>query len=219
MEKLTTLHKRILSALVLGPLTLWIIYLGGYPFLGFIVLGSLLSLYEFYGMERQGKKFLPMMVLWTIYTLICAAAFIQLRLNFADGLYLVLAVMVTVWACDIGAYVVGKNVGGPKLVPVLSPKKTWSGLIGGMICSGLTLMLLDMWHDSFSVHHVFVFLTGVILGAVGQAGDLLISSIKRRVGVKDTGHIIPGHGGVLDRIDSLLLVVPVFLVLYMVFLV
>lgn len=218
MGSLSTLHKRVLSALVLGPLTLWIIYLGGYPFLGFIILGSLLSLYEFYGMERQGRKFLPMMAVWTVYTLICAAAFLQLRLNFADGLYLVLAVMVTVWACDIGAYVVGKNVGGPKLVPVLSPKKTWSGLIGGMICSGLTLMALDMWHDSFSVHHIFVFLTGVVLGAVGQAGDLLISSIKRRVGVKDTGHIIPGHGGVLDRIDSLLLVVPVFLVLYMVWL-
>ena len=219
MGPLSTLHKRVLSALVLGPLTLWIIYLGGYPFLGFIILGGLLSLYEFYGMERQGRKFLPMMAVWMVYTLICAAAFLQLRLNFADGLYLVLAVMVTVWACDIGAYVVGKNVGGPKLVPVLSPKKTWSGLIGGMICSGLTLMFLDMWHDSFSVHHIFVFLTGVILGAVGQAGDLLISSIKRRVGVKDTGHIIPGHGGVLDRIDSLLLVVPVFLVLYMVWLV
>lgn len=219
MGSLTTLHKRILSALVLGPLTLWIIYLGGYPFIGFILLGAALSLYEFYGMERQGQKFLPMMAVWTAYTLICAAAFIHLRLDFSDGLYLVLAVMVTVWACDIGAYVTGKNIGGPKLAPALSPKKTWSGLIGGITCSGLTLMGLDLWHDSFPVHSALIFLTGFILGAVGQAGDLLISSIKRRVGVKDTGHIIPGHGGLLDRIDSLLLVVPVFLVLYKVWLV
>lgn len=214
MGSLTTLHKRILSALVLGPLTVGIIYLGGYPFLALILLGAALSLYEFYGMERQGKKILPMMAVWAVYTLICAAAFIHLRLHFADGLYLVLAVMVTVWACDIGAYVVGKNIGGPKLVPVLSPKKTWSGLIGGMVCSGLTLMALDLWHDSFPVPALLVFLSGFFLGAVGQAGDLLISSIKRRVGVKDTGHLIPGHGGLLDRIDSLLLVVPVFLILY-----
>ncbi|MGZ9098001.1 MAG: phosphatidate cytidylyltransferase [Micavibrio sp.] len=216
--KLSTLHKRILSALVLGPLTLLVIFFGGLPFTALIAVGALLSLYEFYTMERQGKIFTRMMPFWIVYVAVCAVSFLQLRLGFANGLYLVLAVMLTVWACDIGAYVVGKALGGPKMTPILSPKKTWSGLIGGMVCSGLTLMGFDLWQNIFTGHPVMVFAAGCFLGAVGQAGDLLISAIKRRVGVKDTGQLIPGHGGLLDRIDSLLLVTPVFFVICMVWL-
>lgn len=209
---LSTLQKRVLSAAIAGPVTLAIIILGGFPFLGFIAVGAAVSLYEFMQMERKDPHFLRNMPLWVIYTLLCAYAFIQLRLEFPFGLFLVLALMLTVWACDIGAYFTGKTIGGPKMAPTLSPNKTWAGLIGGMICSGLILAAFDLVKDIFSAHVIVIFLTGCVLGAVGQAGDLLISSIKRRVGVKDTGQILPGHGGLLDRIDSLLLVTPVFLI-------
>lgn len=205
------LQKRILSALILGPLVLTLIIMGGTPYLAFVAIGSGISLYELYKMEQQGNHLVRNVALETIYIAICAAAFVQLRLGYENGLYLMLAVMLTVWASDTGAYMAGKSIGGPKMCPRLSPNKTWAGLIGGMLASGLTLMLFDLAKDISSAHSIVIFLTGFVLGAVGQAGDLLISSVKRRVGVKDTGHIIPGHGGILDRIDALLLVVPTFL--------
>lgn len=198
--------------MIAGPVTLLIIIYGNWPFLGLIAGGAVISLFEFMQMERKDPHFLRNMPLWCVYTLLCAYSFIHLRLEFESGLFLVLALMLTVWACDTGAYFSGKSIGGPKMAPKLSPNKTWAGLIGGMVCSGLILMAFDLGKDIFAAHPAIVFLTGFVLGAVGQVGDVLISSIKRRVGVKDTGHILPGHGGLLDRIDSLLLVTPVFLI-------
>lgn len=219
MGPLSTLQKRILSAAVLGPLTIGLIILGGVPFYGLIAVGAIISLYEFHGMEKRGAHPRRNMLLWIFYISICAYAFITLRAGFPTGLHLVMAVMLTVWASDIGAYFTGKAIGGPKLAPQLSPKKTWAGLVGGMVCSGLTLLIYGVLAKSvFWAHPAILFISGFGFGAVGQAGDLLISAVKRRVGVKDTGHIIPGHGGLLDRIDSLLLVVPVFLAAFVVWL-
>lgn len=213
------LQKRILSSVIAAPATLGVIIYGGWPFLIFIAAGVAISICEFFGMERKGKNLWLHMVFWCAYVLICGAAFIQIRMSLDSGVFLVFALFLTVWACDIGAYVCGKTVGGPKMAPRLSPNKTWAGLIGGMISSGVVLCTLDYVsfisfdRDIFMPHIAFVFIVGCFLGAVGQAGDLLVSSVKRRVGVKDTGHFLPGHGGFLDRIDSLLLVTPVFLVL------
>jgi phosphatidate cytidylyltransferase len=216
---LSTLQKRVLSAAIAGPATLAIMVYGGWPFLMFIAIGAAISLYEFFGMERLGGHVLRNMALWSLYIFLCAYAFIQLRMmQVPSGLFLVLALMLTVWACDIGAYFTGKKIGGPKMAPVISPNKTWAGLAGGMICSGLTLLTFDLWRHIFTAPAALIFSTGFALGAVGQAGDLLISMLKRRVGVKDTGHILPGHGGLLDRIDSLLLVTPVFMVAVMLWL-
>lgn len=214
MSQLTSLQKRILSALVLGPLTIALIVLGGIPYTILIAVGAVISIQEFFMMERAGKNGVALhMAGWVSYIVLCALSFLMLRLAFADGLFLVLALMLLVWSCDIGAYFTGKAIGGPKMAPRISPNKTWAGLIGGMLSSGLVLTVFDCWRDIFSAPIGFVFLTGFVLGAVGQAGDLMISMLKRRVGVKDTGHIIPGHGGLLDRIDSLLLVTPIFLLL------
>ncbi len=193
-------------------MTLVVIIYGGWPFLALVAAGTAISLFEFAQMERKGAYFARNMPVWVVYTLLCAYAFIQLRLEFPSGLFLVLALMLTVWACDIGAYFTGRRIGGPKMAPTISPNKTWAGLIGGMISSGLVLALFDLGKDIFAASPAIVFLTGCALGVVGQAGDLLISAIKRRIGVKDTGSILPGHGGLLDRIDSLLLVTPVFLI-------
>lgn len=120
---------------------------------------------------------------------------------------LVLWVLLIVWATDIGGYFAGKGIGGPKLAPKISPKKTWAGLLGGMALSvsvGLVLMVLSPFGLSFV--QVILFSAGFAIWS--QVGDLLESGVKRSFGVKDSGGLIPGHGGLLDRVDGLVFVAP-----------
>ena len=194
----------------MAPIFLGLIYLGGIPFAILIAVAAGISIYEWVRMARRGKHFLLDMLIGVIYLLIANLSFVVLRLHFPEGLYLVIALILAVWASDIGAYFTGKTFKGPKMSPVTSPNKTWSGLIGGMLCSGVVLSVFEICANIFSAHVIVVFLTGFAFGGVGQIGDLFISAMKRRVGVKDTGTLIPGHGGLLDRIDSLLLVSPAF---------
>jgi phosphatidate cytidylyltransferase len=115
---------------------------------------------------------------------------------------LVLWVFVVTWATDTLAYVAGRAIGGPKLAPRISPNKTWAGLFGGVAGAALGGWLLASW---FEMALLFLWLGGP-MGAVAQAGDLYESWVKRRAGVKDSGTLLPGHGGVLDRLDGLLAV-------------
>ena len=111
--------------------------------------------------------------------------------------------LLIVWLTDIGAYFAGRALGGPKLAPRVSPKKTWSGAIGGLLCALGGAALLGHWlHAPL---WPLLLWTG-LLSILGQMGDLTESALKRHFGVKDSGQIIPGHGGVLDRLDSLLFV-------------
>ena len=113
---------------------------------------------------------------------------------------LVFWVFAVTWATDIFAYFAGRGIGGPKLAPRISPNKTWAGLIGGMIGAGLCAWLLATW---FEMEWFFLWM-GAPMGLVAQIGDLYESWEKRRAGVKDSGALLPGHGGVLDRLDGLL---------------
>ncbi|MGE0179394.1 MAG: phosphatidate cytidylyltransferase [Sphingomonas sp.] len=113
---------------------------------------------------------------------------------------IVLWVFFVTWATDILAYFAGRAIGGPKLAPRISPNKTWAGLIGGMIGAGLVGYATATW---FEMEPLFLWL-GAPLGAIAQAGDLYESWEKRRAGIKDSGRMLPGHGGVLDRLDGLL---------------
>ncbi len=123
------------------------------------------------------------------------------------GLSLFLFTMLAVWATDVGAYAAGRTIGGPKLAPRISPKKTWAGLIGGMVSSALVGWGVAA---AFAAQRpALALLVGGLLAVVGQAGDLFESAVKRRFDVKDSGHLIPGHGGILDRIDGLLVAAPV----------
>jgi len=115
---------------------------------------------------------------------------------------LVLWVFAVTWATDILAYFAGRAIGGPKLAPGISPNKTWAGLIGGMVGAGLFGWLVATW---FEMEPIFLW-AGALMGAIAQAGDLYESWVKRRAGVKDSGTMLPGHGGVLDRLDGLLAV-------------
>jgi len=118
-------------------------------------------------------------------------------LGFLAALFLLLAV----WATDTGAYFAGRLIGGPKLLPRISPNKTWSGLAGGIIAGGLVGLVLALVRLELSVGYMMV--AGALLGVVSQAGDLLESALKREYGVKDASTLIPGHGGFMDRIDGL----------------
>ncbi len=115
---------------------------------------------------------------------------------------LVFWVFLVTWATDILAYFAGRAIGGPKLAPRISPNKTWAGLAGGVMGAGLFGWLVAWWFEMEPLFHWL----GFLMGAVAQAGDLLESWVKRRCEVKDSGRLLPGHGGVLDRLDGLLAV-------------
>lgn len=125
----------------------------------------------------------------------------------ADGLTTLLFAMLIVWLTDSGAYIIGKQIGKHKLAPRISPNKTWEGSIGGTVAATIILAVY-LWF--FPVGYSWVVMVGLtlILSIIGQFGDLIESALKRFYGVKDSGKILPGHGGILDRFDSMLLVMP-----------
>jgi phosphatidate cytidylyltransferase len=137
--------------------------------------------------------------------------------NTAGALVVILPVLLT-WASDIGAYVAGRTVGGPKLIPSVSPGKTIAGAIGGVVLTvGVCVayvhwLLRPLAELAFSPFGVMAF--GVGISVTAQIGDLAESLFKREAGVKDSGTLLPGHGGALDRLDSLFFVLPVAYALY-----
>jgi len=134
-------------------------------------------------------------------------AFLWLRFGTEDGIRICFWLLAAVWATDIAAYAVGRTVGGPKLWPQVSPKKTWSGLIGGVIAAGIVVGYVTGWLlESDRTVSLIVF--GFIIAVVAQAGDLAESAVKRHFGAKDASNLIPGHGGVLDRVDGLISAAP-----------
>lgn len=147
-----------------------------------------------------------------LYVSVGIAGLMWLRDLPGDGLALFLFVMLAVWATDIGAYAAGRSIGGPKLAPRISPKKTWAGLIGGMAAAALVGWLIAWWVGAAMPG--LALLLGAVTAVVGQIGDLFESGIKRRYNVKDSGQLIPGHGGILDRIDGLLVAAPVLAVFH-----
>ncbi|MEW4466542.1 phosphatidate cytidylyltransferase [Parasphingorhabdus sp. JC815] len=122
-----------------------------------------------------------------------------------NGLLIVFWTLALVWATDIGAYFSGRAIGGPKLAPTISPNKTWAGLVGGVILTALFSFAL---HVYFQLPFMLVILS-MPLAVLAQMGDLFESRMKRKAGVKDSGKIFPGHGGIMDRLDGLIPVAPV----------
>jgi phosphatidate cytidylyltransferase len=142
-------------------------------------------------------------------------------INHNFGVFLVVLVFVISWTCDTAAFAVGSLIGKHKLIPEISPKKTVEGAIGGVVFSALLCALyglgLDLVIEKIQVNYLYLVLFGIILSVVSQLGDLIASLIKREYGVKDYGRIFPGHGGVLDRFDSVLAVSTILLILSIVF--
>lgn len=140
---------------------------------------------------------------WAVAGLLYAAgaevASVLLRLDAAKGFAALMFVLLIVWVTDIGGYFAGRSIGGPKLWVRVSPKKTWAGAAGGFVAS----LLVAAGFAAFEIGTTGpLLLLGAVLSVVSQLGDLFESAVKRRFGVKDSSHIIPGHGGLLDRLDG-----------------
>lgn len=136
------------------------------------------------------------------------AALAWLRADDDVGRASVFFLVLLVWASDIGAYMTGRVFGGPRLAPAISPNKTWSGALGGLLIAvivALATCFMIQAPGSVAASAVMA----AVLGMAAQAGDLFESAIKRHVGAKDSGHLIPGHGGLLDRLDALLAAAPI----------
>jgi len=125
----------------------------------------------------------------------------------ARGAQYVLFVLAIVWAADIGAYFIGRRLGRTKLAPQVSPGKTWEGLAGGLVAAAVAAACGAWW---FGLSPVLLIPVGLSVGAISVIGDLTVSMFKRNAGLKDSGNLFPGHGGVLDRVDSVTAAVPLF---------
>ena len=141
------------------------------------------------------------------YVSLPAIALVVLREDPDYGIAAIIWVMVSVWAADSLAYFAGRIIGGPKLAPRLSPNKTWAGLGGAMAGSAMAATLAGIWLGLSGIGILALLAAG--LAIVEQAGDLFKSAMKRHYGVKDSGRLIPGHGGIIDRVDGLVAVATV----------
>jgi phosphatidate cytidylyltransferase len=140
---------------------------------------------------------------WTatgfIYAAAAAVASILVRLDQTSGFAALMLVLLVVWVTDIGGYVAGRGIGGPKLWPRVSPKKTWAGAVGGFVAS----LVVAVGFAALGLGKTgALLLVAAFFSIVSQLGDLFESAVKRRFGVKDSSQIIPGHGGLLDRLDG-----------------
>ena len=155
------------------------------------------------------------------YILASFGALVMLR-DRDFGLYLVILTLYGPWISDVFAYFCGRLFGRHKLIPDVSPKKTVEGAIGGVVFCALAAMLYGFILKTFigeitSVSYLSLALIGVVIAVISQTGDLIMSHIKRKYGIKDYGFILPGHGGILDRFDSVLGVVPLVVILCEIF--
>lgn len=188
------------------PLALFIAWLGGTPFNIFVALAGVMMAMEWRGMVKtgltRGQSRLPWYVIGVVYILVPLAALILLRADPHYGLIAVIFLFACVWSADSLAYFAGRSFGGPKLWPAVSPNKTWSGFFGAVFGGLLAAVLV--FHFSGLNNLAAAALLGAAIGGLEQGGDLFESAVKRKFGVKDSGNSIPGHGGVLDRVDGLM---------------
>jgi phosphatidate cytidylyltransferase len=137
------------------------------------------------------------------------------------GVYYLMLVFIVAWMCDACAYLIGSLFGKHKLIPEISPKKTVEGAIGGVVFGAISFIVYGFILDSFIpnmvVNYPFLALFGTVLALVSQIGDLVASLLKREYGAKDYGNILPGHGGIVDRFDSILAISTVLMTVCMVF--
>ncbi|WP_443712356.1 phosphatidate cytidylyltransferase, partial [Ruminococcus bicirculans (ex Wegman et al. 2014)] len=128
------------------------------------------------------------------------------------GVFMIVLTLAAAWLADSGAYFAGTFFGKTKLCPEISPKKTVEGLIGGVISNGILMLIISLFYQFVlkgePIHYLGVLIAGMLAALIGLVGDLTASVIKRQTGIKDYGNIMPGHGGIMDRFDSVLLVAP-----------
>jgi phosphatidate cytidylyltransferase len=192
----SNLALRIASAAVLGPIAVAAAYFGGWAFSLFWGAAAIAVAWEWTRMVSGP--------VWVMTGLVYAAAMLVapviLRGDPALGLLAIVLLFAIVWSTDIFGYFGGRAMGGPKLMPSVSPKKTWSGAIAGTLGAMMVAILVARLFGTFSV--VAIAAVALLLSVCAQAGDLFESFVKRKFGAKDSSQLIPGHGGVMDRLDG-----------------
>lgn len=200
--------KRVLSTIILLPISLLLIYKGGYYFNFFISVILIISLLEWLKFNLE----LYIKISGSIFLLFSFYCIYEIRNYPTFGIYFFLFILTICVSTDIGGYCFGKILKGPKLT-IISPNKTYSGMVGSFLLSILfTLLYLKFLRNYYilNINYDFNYLLIIFLiSLISQLGDILISYFKRKSKLKDTGNLIPGHGGVLDRIDGMIFVFPV----------
>lgn len=157
---------------------------------------------------EEGLPASAVCVLGTLYVGMLSGALLRLRLDFPEGTRLIFFLLIVVWMCDAGAFYIGKQFGKRRLSPRVSPKKTVEGLLGGIVFAVIAATIIHFtFFPSFPLPHAII--AAVLLSIAGVIGDLAESLWKRSADVKDSGTLIPGHGGFLDRLDSILFTAPI----------
>ncbi|MBE2191719.1 MAG: phosphatidate cytidylyltransferase [Alphaproteobacteria bacterium] len=216
---LSSLSLRIISSIILIPMVIGIMIWGGwgYGILLAACIGAAVSEWINLTLKITPNLFKRIIIglIGLIYLEFSFVEMAYLRLWLPNGFEWILFLFLTIWSSDTLAFIMGKNIGGRKMTPTISPNKTWSGYVGALLGPAFTLSIcIHILTPTSLIENtpslISTIIAGALMGMVGQSGDLLISLMKRKAGVKDTGHLIPGHGGILDRIDALLLVIPVY---------
>ncbi len=200
---------RTASALIMIPASLACLWLGGAAWTllnGLCAVGLILELVWLSRRVPTGQSPRRFLGLGTIYVMIAALSLIWLRDRPGFGWDNVLFLLLVVWATDIGAYIVGRRIGGRKLWPRVSPGKTWSGAFGGTIFSVVIGLIVAALASRAPVYGAIP--AALVISVVAQLGDLMESAFKRWLSVKDSGRTIPGHGGLFDRLDGILAAAP-----------
>lgn len=211
------LLTRLISAVALLPVVLGALWFGGMWFAVLLTVAGALMVYEWHDMVKECPS-KPSFIIWflsgLVYIITPLLAFYWLRQQ-PDGILIVFWLFIMVWAMDVGGFFAGKSIGGPKMAPSISPNKTWAGLGGGVVLAIAAHLIIYYVLEAYSFEYQFAptwYVAGAI-AVVAQLGDLIESQCKRHFSIKDTSGIIPGHGGLLDRADGLLLAGPVVVVL------
>ena len=198
------LPLRVISAVALAPLALAAAYFGGPLFSLFWILAGAGVLWEWMGLVAAGRLSPSEKRLWlaggALYAAVLAAAPILLRRDPEFGFVAIVLLFAVVWMTDIAAYFAGRLIGGPKLWPRASPKKTWSGALVGTAAAVMAAAAVA--HAAGVGNLAAIAVLSLALSVASQIGDLFESSIKRRFGAKDASKLIPGHGGLMDRLDG-----------------
>ena len=197
---MSNLVKRILSSIVLIPLAFYCIFYGSYMLIFFLLICFAITCYEWNIMTKNK----PYKTYGFIFLIISFYTFYDLSVD-TVGLLFVLIICVST---DIGGYVFGKIFNGPKLTKI-SPNKTYAGAIGGYFLSLISLIIINFYVD-YPFFSIQLFITFILISTVSQIGDITVSYFKRKSNIKNTGKIIPGHGGLLDRIDGMIFAFPIY---------
>tara|TARA_B100000902_G_scaffold247324_1_gene234055 strand:+ start:1212 stop:1862 length:651 start_codon:yes stop_codon:yes gene_type:complete len=208
--------KRILSSIIIIPIALFFIIKGSFFFTFFITICFLITLYEWHMMskKRNYNIFGVIFLLFSFYS----SYFIRNDLE-KNSLFVFLLIILICISTDIGGYIFGKIFKGPKLTKI-SPKKTYAGVFGGFFLSIIFVNIFSDYSELFTDKYLnfgrdeFVFV--LIISTVSQLGDIIISYFKRLSKIKDTGKLIPGHGGILDRIDGMIFAFPFYYIFYLI---